>query len=350
MRLANHCLSYASILLLLASACGDDGGSDVPDARPLPDSGGTTPDAPPLGEPDAGGPNDLTDEAFLVFYERILNNEVPNGPAPILHVQASFMEAIAAAPPPELGGCTDVWYATTEAFPTAQDPNRVYLDVGDVTIQGTTADGTELTPWSGTPGPINDTTTPPRDFFGRQHDLGIVFGIGGPPNPGDAVQYMGEGDVLFDVTVSGGEDFPETTWEDELYVPSIPTLTPPTDAPITVTRGEGLEFTYEAGANTQMPEGEFAIPFAGFVVLDGDQDPDTMQFQPLMQTLCTSATGTITIPSEVVDKFLDSGPFAIVRGHLMHRTIWVDEEDHSKGRFDMMGLDCFLNTVAPSDS
>lgn len=335
MRLRNW-LGYGAALLL-ASACGDDGDPTV-----TPDSG-TTPDA--QEEPDAIEPpvaGFTTPESGMIYFERVINAEADPDDE-FIRATVNFVEPMMAAGAPAPGVCIDAWYETTEYWPAKwpSPDETVSLDVGQVTIQADDHD-----PFVQTPYPIVDDDgnpdTPTRDFLARQNDLAIADKIDGA----DALAIMGDGDMVFDVSVAGSDSYPATTWEDQLYVPSLPTLTPAPEEQIdlTATNDAGeLILTYTAGANENLPEGELPLNFVGFAKA-GEGGPAAGVY-PFV--VCLSTTDTITIPAETVQKLIDENALGAVRGQLVHNIIYMDEEDPDAGRFDLVGANCYTNTIAP---
>lgn len=334
MRLRNW-LGYGAIALLV-SACGDDGGGEgTPDSGTTPDSG-----QPDSGEPDANeGPSFATPESGMVFFERIVSAEGPED-ALIGKITVNLVEPLTAAMPPAPGTCIDAWYETSEYWPANWPAETVSLDVGEVTIQ---AEGHE--PFVAEPYPIRDGEEQDRDFLSRQNDKAIAAVIMGE----DVTNIMGEGDMFWDVSTSGGT-YPETTWEDKLYMPSLPTLTPSPQEPLDLTavnEDGDLVLTYDSGDNAYLPEGALPLNFVGFAK-PPTEDPDPGELYSV--TVCLSITDTITIPAETVEHLKTENVVAVVRGQLVHNIIYMEEDNPEAGRFDLVGLNCFANSIAPIEN
>lgn len=334
-------LSLSLLAMPLIVACGDDGKDNV-DAPPPIDAKEI--DAPP----DAGFGGFDADEGGEVRVEYTIfpNDARATRVTAFAYKDAGTTKFFSYV---DENGCTDISTPALKAlhWPTAQNANRTYHDLGSVTI----------TPVAG-----NTTTSPlevPRagampttDPFFRSHPEGEWFfkqfplnGMGKPGGVSDTEQYTAEKST-YDVKFGGSADLPEQTFDGALYMPANFSIAGDTAHPagaIYAPEDEPQTFTWDTPADTPTNDTEIL----GLVAVTGPNGPAFLCIEP--------NDGSITVPKELINTARTVYPTGgtVARQTLSHAVRELQENDGPSGkRIDIVGVWCYagtaFNTTAPT--
>jgi len=189
---------------------------------------------------------------------------------------------------------------------------QTHVNVGDLTISGGAEDFVLSPNLSGSDAEMTD-------MISRLHSGAWYQAI----EP-DFAKYITE-DHTYSVSMSGSDDYPATTYEDILYMPSAMTMTNPT-GDIVVDRPAGgftedFTVTWDSGASAGQPEGNEILSLV--MLVDGTGTN-------IVEFCVTINDGEFVIPAEVLEEFAAEQPQG---GALL-----VGNVSHNLGRFDNRGV------------
>jgi len=346
--------SFSLLLGLSAFACGDDDSTD--DGSGTPDGGGG-------GGADAGDgagadasvdrPPALTDrEGGQVLFEYInLDDDLiaafglPEGVTTVNRNMAHFIRSQSpeANALPALDDCVNLY--ETHGWPLGylegDGQERTYADVGDVSISGKDADGADIT--------IDITEgTNPLDNWSRSHDQ-FYEAI---PAPANILP-----DSSFSLSMSGSDEYPETTYEDVAYMPGhfeglVPGLN---EDDIGLNTTDDTTVQWEVVDHPNKPEG---LELLTVVVLG-----EPLTGAPVMFCPTLASNGEFTITAEHVQSYRDSveartgkkgtaEQAILLRNHIAHTLGWFDNGEgeaefspEDPRRIDVLSVYCYAQIV-----
>jgi hypothetical protein len=308
---------FATILLAIVPACGDDDGmTGGADARP----DGTTP-TPDARGPDATPPCEVDFDSddggevrveYVTFTNPALAPGMRMNSARVFAFMMSNMEpGFFERPTPD--ACTDL--SADDRWPLAQGPTREYVDPGQLIIGGGIA-------------PVNiPHNTAMADTLGRTHNMQDFFYFG----VNDAATYFDPGGV-HDVIFTGSDTWPAQIYDDQVYIPEDFTNTGPSDTLIQFEADTPVTFTYTPGDNSNAPPGYEVSGVIGVVA---------PPMGPVMVCIDTDNSGSITIPAESVNRIRALG----TSGNVLKQNIAHVVRPLSDGtvcrRLDLLGVRCY---------
>lgn len=327
---ANKFLKYSTLFLasssLCLTACGDDDDNEGADA----------------GE-ECGGVHNPCEEEIAVTS--------PEG-GMVIFEYIGFSTALQAAFPPKIvrnishftssGGDDHVFLTPGSGDGTngldecnnvsadditwpANDVNvQTHVNVGTLTISGGPED-LVLEPT------LTGTDTEMTDMISRLHS-GAWYQTISP----DFADYIVE-DGNHTVAMSGSDDYPATTYEDILYMPSAMVMTNPT-GDVTVDRPaagftEDFTVTWDSGTSANQPEGNEVLSLV--MLVDGTGTN-------IVEFCVTINDGEFVIPAAVLEEFAAEQPAGgvLLVGNVSHNLGRFDDGTVSDRRIDFLGMWC----------
>lgn len=352
--------SMSLAVLLAGAACGGDDDDDAGDA---PDAGsddgtddGDAPDAGDDGEVDAGADTVGFDtpEGGTIIHEYIRVGDtlapalgLPKGETTLYRGIAHFLNGMS----PELmtlepaGQCTNViddeqyWLANLGA-------DREYIDVGEVQITSTNDDGETVTitiPRAEAGAP----TTYPLDNIGRDHGDGPFYQRL-TPGAGDLLSSGTVGDL----TLTGSDEFPATTYEDAVYMPALFELeNPGLNDPFEMVAGQDFTVGWEEVAQPNAPANAFLVELVALI------DPGSGRLVYVCPSAAASANGQFTIPGDAITGYRatvqaqgnNPDQVILLRNTFNHGLVRLNNgEDDNKRRIDVLAVTCYIQLGATS--
>ncbi len=311
------------IPLLLASttACGDDSGSNSPDACPNGDCGVA------ITDPDGGN---------IIFEYIYVDSELQAGLGLPTNTATRIMAYFMSAQTPEssalpMGGkCVSL--DTIKGWPMRYGMPHTDLDVGTFAMKGKNTAGTDTTI---SLAKMMNT----RDNIGRPHD---VFYQHISPNAGANLKF----DSSYDAVFGGTADFPATTLPNALFLPADYAIGTPAledNGPLRPTADYTVTWTPATSSN--LPAGDEVLGLVWLIDSNGS---------PSHLCVTQHSTGTFTIPKETI---ADYKVISTARGSNPNKVILSRQAvDHrlsrlpntaagNNRRIDMLGITCWIQLM-----
>ncbi len=200
---------------------------------------------------------------------------------------------------------------------------QTHVNVGDLTISGGSQDLVVS--------PITDgTDAEMTDMISRLHSGAWYQTLKGTgmPAPEDDVPYSNfvDEDTTYSVSMEGSAEYPATTYEDALYMPSAMVMTNPVgDSAIDRPVGgftEDFTVSWDSGTSAGQPDNNEILSLVMLV------DPSGTN---IIEFCVTANDGEFVIPAAVLEEFAAEAPQGGV--------ILVGNVSHNLGRFDNRGVD-----------
>ncbi|MCP4447033.1 MAG: hypothetical protein GY811_17045 [Myxococcales bacterium] len=336
---ANKFLKYSTLFLasgsLCLTACGEgdaaavDGGEEECGGvhNPCPD-GGVGPRPPEVTDPEGG----------MVIFECIGTSaalQAGGFPAKFARNISHFTSAggddhVFLTPGTGNGtaGINECNFVSGDdiTWPANDVSGQTHVNVGDLTISGGSND-LVISPT------LTGTEAEMTDMISRLHS--------GPWYSAfetEFADYVTE-DTVYTVSMSGSDDYPATTYTDNLYMPSAMTMTNPTgDSSMERPTGgftEPYTVTWDSGASSNTPDG---VDILSLVMLVDGTGTNIIEF------CVTENDGEFVIPVEVLEEYYTEQPTggAILVGNVAHMLGRFDDgtSDDPDRRIDFLGMWC----------
>jgi hypothetical protein len=215
-----------------------------------------------------------------------------------------------------LGECNNV-SADDITWPANDVNSQTHVNMGDLTISGGNQDLVVSPTLDGTDAEMTDMIS--RLHSGAWYQTLKATEMPAPNNV--AFSEFIEEDTKYTVSMEGSAEYPATTYEDILYMPSAMVMTNPTgDTSIDRPAGgftEPYVVTWDPGASANQPDGNEILSLVMLV------DPTGTN---IIEFCVTINDGEFVIPAEVLEEYAAESPTGGV--------LLVGNVSHNLGRFD----------------